>query len=221
MKPVRLDPPLLVSPAIRAATLLFAIALPVVAVADRVMTAPPGIDLTGVWAIDRKRSDDPTKTQETNRKEAKDAVHVRVGGGIGGLGGFGGLSRDGGLGDGPPASSANAEPRRKHERPFTASERIEILQLPESVDLKFADYYVSCASTAKAPLSLPKRGSAERTCGWEGDEFVVEIHDSDGYARSDRFAIRSDKSLGVETTITSDRMPKLEFKSVYARSEPD
>ena len=221
MRSFRLDPPLLVSPAVKAATLLIAVALPLVASADRVMTAPRGIDLTGVWSIDRKRSDDPTKTQEFNRKEAKYAFHVRVGGGLGGLGGFGGLSGVGNPGHGPPATSASREPTQQHEHSIAVSERIEILQLPESVDLKLADYYISCTSTAKTEVSLPERGSAERTCGWEGDAFVVEIHDAEGFSRSDRYAVDDAKSLIVETTVTSDRLPKLSFKSVYGRSELD
>lgn len=228
MRAVRLDPPSSVSPAVKAMTAFLALALPLVAYAERGLTAPKGIDLTGVWTIDRERSDDPEKPREPTRKEGKAPIRVHVGGVIGALGGVSGVGGGvsggmGGPGERHPDRNGGREGREGMDEGtpqlFAASERMEILQLPDSVDLKFADHYVSCTSAAKTQMTLSGGGAADRTCGWDGDEFIVEIEDADGHMRTDRISRGDDDTLVVKTTVTGERVPKREFKRVYMRSD--
>jgi hypothetical protein len=217
VRSIRLNPLPAIFSAVKAATVFLTLAIPVAAYADHVLTAPKGIDLTGVWTIDSKRSDDPQKALQSHDKDAQEPMRVRVSAGIGGFGGTGGMS---GLGDRHAEGTASRDATHKRIQQFAAaSERIEILQLPESVDLKFAEHYVSCTSTARAQVSLPDGNTANRTCGWDENEFVVEIQGSEGFTRTDRYSRGNAETLVVSTMVKSDRMPKLEFKSVYLRSE--
>lgn len=218
MRSVRPDPPLSVSPAVKAATVFLALALPLVAYAERGLAAPEGIDLTGVWTIDRERSDGPEKAHELDRREGKEPMRVRVGGSLGALGGLGG-----GVGN-PGKRNADSDGGREGmderiQQLFAARERIEILQLPDSVDLKFSDRYVTCTSTAKTQLALLDGSTANRTCGWDGNEFIVEFQDSKGDTRTDRYSRGDSETLVVKSTVKVERMPKRELKRVYLRSD--
>lgn len=210
------------SSAVKAATAFFALALPIAAHAGLELTAPEGVDLTGVWTIDRERSDDPKEALEELRAKAKDRLRGRAGGGFGGIGAIAGM---GGVGAGmggrrPPDGPDREAMRKRMEQMLSASERIELMQLQESVELNLSDRSVSCTSTDEVQVSLPDGELADRLCGWDDGEFVVEFHGPDGLRRTDRYSQGADnQTLFVRTTVKGGRMPELVLSSVYARSE--
>lgn len=210
------------SPAVRAATAFFVLVLPVAAHAGLELSAPEGVDLTGVWVIDRERSDDPQEALEALHEKAKDRMRGRTGGGLGRFGAITGMGgRGGGMDSRRPPDGADREAlRERMQQMLSASERIELMQLPDSVELNLSDRAVSCTSTDKAQVSLPDGELADRLCGWDDGEFVVELHGPDGFRRTDRYSQGADdQTLFVRTTVKGGRMPELILNSIYARSE--
>lgn len=211
------SPPSIAS-AVGAATAFFALALPVVSHAGLELTSPDGIDLTGIWTIDAERSDDPEEALESLRKQAKGRIKGGISGGFGGMGGAGGGI--GGFGSHARGGGEDREAMRdRMQKMFSASERIEILQLPASMELNLSDRAVSCTSIAKSQVSLPNGEIADQTCGWDDDEFVVEFRGPEGFTRTDRYSPGDDQTLLVHTTVKGKRMPELTLESVYVRSE--
>jgi hypothetical protein len=177
-------------------------------------SSPKGVDLTGVWTIDPERSEDPEQALKAGRsppKGERPGASISVGGAAGGFGGFGGPV---------PAGGMDREAMRERMRKtLSPSERIEIMQLPDAVELNLADRSVSCTSSVRAQVSLPDGGIADQTCGWDDNAFVVELNGRDGFRRTDRYATGDGKTLIVSTTIKGGRMPEIVFKSVYVRHE--
>lgn len=212
----RFDSPYIVHLAatIKATTFCIALVLPVSAHAGLDTIAPEGIDLTGIWTIDPKRSEDPKQALQKLHKQGK----VRGRTGMGGMSGTSGL---GGMGGQLPGSTEDREAMREQmEQRLAASERIEVMQVPQAVELNLDDRSVSCTSTEKSQVSMPDGELADRLCGWDDDEFVVEIQGPSGFNRTDRYSRGDDgQTLVVTTSMKSGRIPELKFKSVYVRSE--
>jgi hypothetical protein len=212
----RFDSPYIVQLAVaaKATTFCIALVLPVSAHAGLDTSAPEGIDLTGIWTIDPKRSEDPKEALQKLREQGK--VRGRIG--MGGISGMGGL---GGMGSQRPGSTEDHEAMREQmEQRLAISKRIEIMQIPQAVELNLGDRFVSCTSTEKSQVPMPDGELADRLCGWDDDEFVVELQGPSGFHRTDRYSRGDDgQTLVVTTSLKGGRIPELKFKSVYVRSE--
>ena len=215
----RFDSPYIVrlAAAAKATTACIALVLPVSAHAGLDTTAPEGIDLTGIWTIDPKRSEDPKEALQKLREQGKARGPI-------GMSGMSGMDRMGGLGgmgsQRPGSTEDRAAMREQMEQRLTASERIEVMQVPRAVEINLSDRVVSCTSTEKSQVSMPDGEQADRLCGWDDDEFVVELKGTSGFNRTDRYSRGGDgQTLVVTTSMKGGRTPELKFKSVYVRSE--
>jgi hypothetical protein len=186
--------------------------------------APRGVDLSGEWQIDLPLSDFPQEavpvtSPTTGTPEASGT------GQSGGRGGRGGRGRGmGGGGGGLPAGAGRSR-GGSPEHHFAMPPHLSIIQSAGgfTVNITMADgKHVTNAYTAgeKSVVSTT-RGDANRTLGWDGDDFLIRTQVGDKGPQSDvRYSLQHDGTLAVISTITHSGIYDFQYTLEYDRLAP-
>jgi hypothetical protein len=208
-------------------------------------SAPKDVDLSGHWKLNASLSEDPHAAVEVARKEM-DAQGKKDKNKKGGLfrrnkppvmrgpdeGGRlppgesvppEGPDRqpDDAQGNGESADGPGARDYDPLEAAITTPEEFAIQQESESFVLLLKESTDTCKPKQPGTVSTPEAGLAKRACGWDRNAFVVELNPAHGPLLTTRYEL--DKASGrlfVTSSLKGERLPKIEVKRVYERSEP-
>jgi hypothetical protein len=193
-------------------------------------TAPPKVDLTGLWQINPDLSDDPNKLVEEKRRAS--AGGSRTGGGGGGpIGGGRGSTLPGGIvidagdilggvlggtaggtaggrrsGGGGTSDRPEGDPEPYNMRmpldSFLATvEQFEIAQQPDSLKIATVEESSTCKPSDPGKGPLPGGELGDRKCGWQGDTWVTQVEEANGVLRTNRYEL---KKSGRQLVMTSE-----------------
>jgi hypothetical protein len=178
--------------------------------------APRDIDLSGEWQIDLALSDFP-----------QDAVPVQdavVGASSPGAAGGG---RRGGRGGGlPPADGFGAGRRPgSPEHHFAMPPHLSITQSATgiTVDVTMPDgrHVINHYTSGDRSVVTTTRGPANRTLGWDGDDYVIRTQaGNQGPASEVRYALDPDGMLAVTSTITHAGIYDFQYTLEYDHVTP-
>ena len=185
--------------------------------------APRGVDLNGEWQIDLPLSDFPQEAVPRQPAVAGDAdIPGTLGGGQGGRrsrgrGMGGGMSQGGG----PGGSGAPGSP----ERHFAMPPHLSISQTPTGLTVTVTSQDGKRATTAYAAgeksVVTTTRGAANRTVGWDGDDFLIRTQVGDkGPASEVRYSLDHDGTLSVTSTITHSGIYDFQYTLEYDHVTP-
>lgn len=185
--------------------------------------APRGMDFSGEWQIDLPLSDFPQEavTRQPVVGGGPD-VPGTLGGGQGGRrsrgrGMGGGMSQGGGAGGGGGPGSP--------EHHFAMPPHLSISQSATglSVDVTGQDgkHATSHYTAGEKSVVTTTRGPANRTLGWEGDDFVIRTQVGDkGPASEVRYSLDRDGTLSVTSTITHSGIYDFQYTLEYDHLKP-
>ncbi|HEV2701002.1 MAG TPA: hypothetical protein VGV09_05195 [Steroidobacteraceae bacterium] len=178
--------------------------------------APRGVDLSGEWQIDLPLSDFPQAAVPTQSgiPGSADTAGGRRGRGRG-MGG--GLAQGGGPGGGTFAGSP--------ERHFAMPPHLSISQsatvLTVNVTSQDGKRTTSSYTAGEKSVVTTTRGPANRTVGWEGDEFLIRTQVGDKGPESEvRYSLDRDGTLSVISTITHSGIYDFQYTLEYDHVRP-
>jgi hypothetical protein len=204
-----------------------------------------GVVLTGLWQLDRYRSDDATAVLDEARSKMKDQDSGQSGGGMhrgGGFPGGGGGGFPGGGGGGFPGGGGGGRGHRgSHDTSgssggasgdtsdasrgqmltdlATNPDQLEFARTDHTLKVSTTDSSIECAAGVKIAIS-DAAGSAQRHCGWDRRAWVIETERGKGFTRTDRYEISKDgKTLTYVTTASGGRLPKIKITRTYTAFE--
>ncbi|HEU4627387.1 MAG TPA: hypothetical protein VFS52_21715 [Steroidobacteraceae bacterium] len=214
-----------------------------VALADLKAEAPKNVDLTAIWKINPKLSDDPQQVLAKRRDEENNPGGVPsagrggrgttasgsygdiFGGVLSGTIGKGGIHTGTGGGtdaDRPEADPAPSSTMRMPLDSFLATaEQFEIEQRPDAMTIRTVDETTSCKPGETDKVRMPNGDMVERHCGWQRGAFVIELVSDDGEKRTNRYELRhGEKQLVMTSEITGGhgKLRGLQLKRVYDRA---
>jgi hypothetical protein len=187
--------------------------------------APRGVDLSGEWQIDLPLSDFPQEAVSATAP-LSGTPDASGGGQSGGRGGRGGRGRGmgGGGGGGMPGGGGRAR-GGSPEHHFAMPPQLSISQSGTgfTVNITMPDgKHVANAYTAgeKSVVSTT-RGDANRTLGWDGDDFLIRTQVGDKGPQSDvRYSLQGDGTLAVISTISRSGIYDFQYTLEYDRATP-
>jgi hypothetical protein len=208
------------------------------ATAGDLKTAPPkNVDLTAIWQINPKLSDDPREVLSGKRDESRSRAPMpsRKGGStkagpfdvdVGDVFGNGTMSGGVTVGRGSRGSDRpDEDPEPTNMRvpldSFMATrEQFEIQQQPETFTIRTLDETNTCkpGETSKVPLQSGEL--VDQRCGWDGAAFVVEVKSPDGVTRTNRYQTQDGgKRLVIVSEIKGGRgqLRGMHIRRIYDR----
>jgi hypothetical protein len=183
---------------------------------DRVPGA--SVDLSGVWVLDREKSDDAREKM----REAMGGPGGRSGpGGPGGRRPGSGGGAPGAGGGPPPGAVGGQDPREAMKALFEPAEEITITQTPREieVDETFGELrrFRPNGRTYKTD-----NGLSETKAEWKDGVLHVETKGGPGAKRVETWELSPDgRRLTVRVEVEGGRMPDLTLTRVYNRSEDE
>jgi hypothetical protein len=208
--------------------LWFALAVTATLVAcGTLSTKPPrAANLTGDWKLDQSLSEDPRGVMRAQH-QSQHGGGMRHGGWGGGMGG-GGMPGGGGMhGGGMHGGHQSGGASQGGAGPGHGGPLSDFLAQPAMVSIKqtardlnlVADGSPTLYAYGEKVVASVQGGVAERNSGWKGDDFVVKYKVQDGPAATRSYEVADGgKQLLVTTQVEGDRMPKLEYRTVYERA---
>jgi hypothetical protein len=184
--------------------------------------APRVAMLNGDWKLDQALSEDPrgVMRQQHESHHGGGAMHRHGGGGFGMPGGgmpTGGRPGGGSRHGAPQAGSGFHGPSILAD--FVAQPvSVEIKQSRQELAMNVDGVATQFVYGEKVVASV-QGGTAERVSGWKGDVFVVKYNVTEGFVASRSYqAGDGGKQLIVTTHVSGDRVPSLDFRTVYERA---
>ena len=207
-------------------------------------TAPAKVNLTGLWKINEKLSDDPQTVVSKKKEDSSGGGPIRGGGGtrggatidpgggifgdIGATIGRGGVTigRGGGAGGGSTGSAdrPDGDPQSNMKVPldsFLATrEQLEFNQQPDAITISSVEDSSTCKPGVVAKAPTPSGDMVDLRCGWDGSAWVTELKEPDGVTRTNRYELRRG---GEQLVMISEvkgghtQMSGLKIKRVYDR----
>jgi hypothetical protein len=183
--------------------------------------APRGVDLGGEWQINLALSDFP---QEAVPIESASSGPNTSGNGQGGgrhggrgRGMGGGMSQGGGPGGGTPAGSP--------EHHFAMPPHLSISQsatgLTVNTTTQDGKHLTSSYAAGEKTVVTTTRGPANRTLGWDGDDFLIRTQVGDKGPESEvRYSLDRDGMLSVTSTITHSGIYDFQYTLEYDHVTP-
>ena len=199
---------------------------------------PPGVNLQGVWRLNRAASDDPQKIIDTLNAEALKRLRRAMNAaqsapppmsGGGGQRRRGGGPQGGGTTDqtsddlqGPPAGiGPGMDPLRNSPtmHAFRAilqrSDYITIRQTPDQVSFDYGSTARSYTPGGKSVVSS-ETGVADQTSGWKGREYIINIRPQLGPQIVEEYSLSPDgRQLTIKSHIGPFELSKVNFTRVY------
>jgi hypothetical protein len=188
--------------------------------------APRDVDVGGEWQIDLALSDFPQEAvpigsassgPDTSGTGNGQGGHRGRGRGMGG--GMGGGMAQGG---GPGGSSRPGSP----EHHFAMPPHLSISQTTTglTVDITMPDgkHVTNSYTAGEKSVVTTTRGQANRTLGWDGDDFVIRTQVGDkGPASEVRYSLDRDGTLSVTSTITNSGIYDFQYTLEYDHPTPE
>ena len=181
--------------------------------------APRDIDLGGEWQIDLALSDFPQEAVPVQNAVAGSSNPGTTGSGRHrGRGGTGGaMPQDAGTGAGTRAGSP--------EHHFAMPPHLSITQSATgfTVDITMPDgkHVINSYTSGEKSVVTTTRGAANRTPGWDGDDYVIGTQVGDkGPASEVRYALDRDGTLSVTSTITNSGIYNFQYTLEYDHAVP-
>ena len=186
--------------------------------------APRGVDLSGEWQIDLALSDFPQEAVPVT-PPLSGTPDTSGNGQSGGRGGRGGRGRGMGGGVGGMSGGSGRPRGGSPEHHFAMPPHLSITQSAGSftVNLTMPDgKHVTNAYTAgEKSVVTTTRGDANRTLGWDGDDFLIRTQVGDKGPQSDvRYSLQHDGTLAVISTITHSGIYDFQYTLEYDRATP-
>ena len=206
---------------------------------------PKGVELQGVWRLNRAASDDPQKVIDKLKAEALKRIRRAMNapppldqsgqqpgrrrgpGGSGGSGGSGGPVGNAGVTDQPTQDELQAQmapggdPLRNsptmHEL-RTILQRSDYLTIRQSPDQVGFDYGTTARSYTPGAHSVvsSENGVADQSAGWSGKQFVVNVKPQLGPQVFEQYELSPDgKQLIVTSRIGPFELSRVILKRVY------
>jgi hypothetical protein len=206
---------------------------------------PKGVQLQGVWRLNRAASDDPQKLIDKLKAEALKRIRRAMNapppldqsgqqpgrrrgpGGSGGSGASGGPVGNAGVTDQPTQDEMQAQmapggdPLRNsptmHEL-RTILQRSDYLTIRQSPDQVGLDYGTTARSYTPGAHSVvsSENGVADQSAGWSGKQFVVNIKPQLGPQVFEQYGLSPDgKQLIVTSRIGPFELSRVTLKRVY------
>jgi len=211
-----------------------------VAAAGDLKTAPPkDVNLTAIWQINPKLSDDPREVLSGKRDESRSRTPSspqRTGGGskvgpfdvdVGDV--FGNGTMSGGVrvgrgsqqgGDRPDDDPEPTNMRVPLDSFMATREQFEIEQHPEAFTVRTVDETNTCKPGEPSKVPLQSGELVDQRCGWDGAAFVVEVKSPDGVTRTNRYQTQDGgKRLVMVSEIKGGRgqLRGMHIRRVYDR----
>jgi hypothetical protein len=181
--------------------------------------APRDADLAGEWQIDLALSDFPQEAVPV-----QDAVVGSSSPGSTGSGRRGGRGR--GMGGGTPQGGVpNGARGGTPEHHFAMPPRLSITQSATgiSVNITMPDgkRVINNYTSGEKSVVTTTRGPANRTLGWDGDDYVIRTQAGDKGPQSEvRYALDRDGTLSVTSTITHSGIYNFQYTLEYDPVRP-
>lgn len=172
--------------------------------------APRDVDLSGEWQIDLALSDFPQEAVAA--QDAVTGTQNASGGSGSGQGGRGGRGGQGGRGGLP-------------EHHFAMPPHLAISQNAAdlTVDITMPDgkHVINHYPSGVRSVVSTTRGPANRTQGWDGDDFLIRTRVGDKGPQSDvRYMLDRDGTLSVISTISNAGIYDFQYTLEYDRVTP-
>jgi hypothetical protein len=184
---------------------------------------PRDIDLGGDWQLDLALSDFPQEAVPMQDAGADSSSPGASGGGHRGGGGRG----RGGMGGGMPQSAGLGGGARpgSPEHHFAMPPHLSITQSATgiSVNITMPDgkHVINSYTSGEKSVVTTTRGPADRTLGWDGDDYVIRTQAGDkGPASEVRYTLDPDGTLSVTSTITNSGIYNFQYTLEYDRVRP-
>jgi len=202
----------------------------------------PGVQLAGIWKLNRTASEDPQKIIEALRTEAEKKIRRaqnappppvygggqgqggqgRRRGGGGGAGAGGGNSTEpddlaqvgppGGFGGDPLRNSPTMHALRDV---LNRGDYLTIKQSPDQVSFDYGNFSRSYTPGGRSVVSS-ETGVADQASGWDGKQYVINIRPQLGPAMVEAYGLSPDgKQLIVKIEIGPFELHKVSLTRVY------
>ena len=188
--------------------------------------APSGVDLSGEWQIDLALSDFPQEAVPIQPPGTQpDGTASGQGGGQGG--GRRGAGRGRGMGGGmsPGGGPGGAGRGGGPEHHFAMPPHLSITQSASglNVDITMPDgkHVINAYTAGETSVVTTTRGAANRTLGWDGDDFLIRTKVGEKGPQSDvRYSLDRDGTLAVTSTITNSGIYNFQYTLEYDHVTP-
>ncbi len=185
--------------------------------------APEGVDLSGEWQIDLALSDFPQEAVPV--PNAADTAGTS-GGTSGGQTGGRGRHRSMGGGAQPGNGLSNPDRTGSPEHHFAMPPHLSISQSASGlkVDITMPDgkHLINNYTAGEKSTVSTTRGTADRTLGWDGEDFLIRTKVGDKGPQSDvRYILDNDGTLSVTSTITNSGIYNFQYTLEYDHVTPE
>jgi hypothetical protein len=181
--------------------------------------APRDIDLGGEWQIDLPLSDFP---QEAVPVQDAGIGSSSPGSGQGGRRGGRGRGMGGGM---PQAGGPGGVRPGTPEHHFAMPPRLSITQsatgITVNITMPDGKHVINSYTSGEKSVVTTTRGPANRTLGWDGDDYVIRTQAGDKGPQSEvRYALDRDGTLSVTSTITNSGIYNFQYTLEYDHVTP-
>jgi len=188
---------------------------------------PRDIDLGGEWQIDLALSDFPQEAVPAQGAAVGSSGSSAPGGGQGGgrrgggrgRGMGGGTSQGGGLVGGAPAGG----PEHHFAMPPHLSVTQSATGIVVNITMPDGKHVINSYTSGEKSVVTTTRGPANRTLGWDGDDYVIRTQTGDkdkGPQSEVRYALDRDGTLSVISTISHSGIYNFQYTLEYDRVRP-
>jgi hypothetical protein len=186
--------------------------------------APRGVDLSGEWQIDLALSDFPQEAVPIQSANGTGPDTSATGGNPGG-GRHGGRGRGMGAGMSQGAGAGGNSREGSPEHHFAMPPHLSIGQsataLSVNITMPDGKHLTNNYTAGEASVVTTTRGQANRTLGWDGDDFVIRTKVGDKGPQSDvRYSLDRDGTLSVTSTITNSGIYDFQYTLEYDHVTP-
>jgi hypothetical protein len=188
--------------------------------------APRDVDVGGEWQIDLALSDFPQEAvpiQPASSGPDASGTGTGQGGGHHGHGRGMGGGMGGGMaqGGGPGGSSRPGSPEHHFAMPPHLSISQSATGLTVDITMPDGKHVTNSYTAGETSVVTTTRGQANRTLGWDGDDFVIRTKVGDkGPASEVRYSLDRDGTLSVTSTITNSGIYDFQYTLEYDHATP-
>jgi hypothetical protein len=181
--------------------------------------APRDIELGGEWQIDLPLSDFPQEAVPVQDAVVASSSPGSTGSGQGGRRGGRGRGMGGGM---PQAGGVRGGGPEHH---FAMPPHLSITQsatgITVNITMPDGKHVINSYTSGEKSVVATTRGAADRTLGWDGDDFVIRTQAGDKGPRSEvRYALDRDGTLSVTSTITNSGIYNFQYTLEYDHVAP-
>jgi len=186
---------------------------------------PRDIDLGGEWQIDLALSDFPQEAVPVQNAVVGSSGSSAPGSGQGG-GHRGGRGR--GMGGGtPPGGNPGGGPTGGPEHHFAMPPHLSVTQsatgITVNITMPDGKHVINSYTSGEKSVVTTTRGPADRTLGWDGDDYVIRTQTGDkdkGPESEVRYALDRDGTLSVTSTISHAGIYNFQYTLEYDHVRP-